>query len=155
MDFGELGKSVPQLALLGTKWMHINANRLPARMTLGLRPGAAAGLNADAFLRAVTKADKVGPAELTGTVDLTKAGGAGLAGDLAKQAGAKATAVPFRAFLDDQGRVAKLVLGMPAVGGQKAELIIEYRDIGTAEKIAAPKPAETITAPDTLYQMFG
>jgi len=156
MDFGALGQSVPQLALLGSKWMHIDSRRLPARMTLGLRPGSAAQIGADGYLKSITKVEKVSPTALTGQLDLTKSTATGISADVVKQLGAKAKTIPFIATLDGEGRLARLVLKMPAVAGQPAgDLSVEYSGVGTAPKITRPAAADTIAAPETLYQMFG
>jgi hypothetical protein len=136
-------------------WMHLDIAKLPANNSLGLKPGEFDPVGAAKFLRAVATAEQVDADTIKGTMDLTKADGAGgIEGKTLQSLGAKAKAMPFEATVDGEGRLSKLVLDMPAMDGEPAQRFsVTYSDFGTPVEVS--KPTGKITeAPEAIYGTF-
>ena len=123
----------------GKTWRKMNA--AGGKGTLG-------SFNATDTIKSLESATDVtwaGHDEVTGTIDLAKAGqqlGVG-AGDLAK---ITTKTIPFEAGFDGDGRLVRYSLTMPAVGSEKAtKMDMTYSDFGLPVKVAAP-PASEIAA---------
>ncbi|GIJ44726.1 hypothetical protein Val02_16120 [Virgisporangium aliadipatigenens] len=111
-------------------------------------------LFARSFLATATdvKADAAGA--YSGTLDLTKVTGAAkqAADVLAKDAGAKATAIPFTATVDAQGRLASFTTTFPgADDGKDMPWELKIQEIGGTATVAQPAPSTVTEFPASEY----
>lgn len=152
----DLWVKVPGVTAAG-KWMHVDVARLPEGANVGLRPGQIDPANTAELLTSTTDVRQTGPRTYAGTLDLTDAVGiAGIDKVTIDGYGPAASAVPFRAGLDEQGRLAELTLDLPAVNGQRAApLEILYTDYGTTVVAQKPAAADVTEAPENLYTTLG
>lgn len=152
MDMG--GQSLPGMD--AGKWMHLDASRLPADNSLGLKPGEFDPVGAAKFLNAVGDAERSADGTIKGTLDMTKASGAmGITEEDLAEAGAQAKAVPFEAKVDGEGRLTSLVMDIPAMDGQPAQKVkATYSDFGTKVDVAKPPASEVTEAPEMIYDTF-
>jgi hypothetical protein len=152
----DLWVKVPGVTAAGT-WMHVDVARLPDGANVGLRPGQIDPANTAQLLSSTSDVRQTGPGTYAGTLDLTTvAGVAGLDRVTIGGYGRAASAVPFRAALDDQGRLAQLNLDLPAVNGQQAQpLEVLYTDYGTTVVANKPAPGEVVEAPESVYKTLG
>ncbi len=152
----DLYVKVPGVTEAG-KWMHVDTARLPEGGALGLRAGQIDPANTAQLLSSTTDVRQTGDRTYAGTLDLTKAAGvAGIDKVTIDGYGQAASAIPFRAGLDEQGRPAELTLDLPAANGQQAApLEILYTDYGTTVVANKPAASEVTEAPDNVYKTLG
>ena len=153
MDFGSPGSGIPGLDQLGDKWMRVDAERV-STVSLGLKPGADTSA-ADSIVKGVVSAERISDTEISGTIDLTKAGQPGVSADDLRALPAADRIAPFAATLDGEGRIAKIVIKMPAVAEFPAsDLTTTFADYGAAINVTKPAAAEVVAAPDMIYQFL-
>lgn len=149
------------LIKLPDTWQHIDPAKITDKEALKelaidfADPNSIDPAGAPAIVKAIVNVEETGEGAYQGTVDLTKAKDAGMVdADVVSKLGAKAKAVPFTAQLDEQGRLTKLTVNVPAAGKVKAhKLEATYADYGSAD--AAKKPAgETDEASDAIYEIL-
>ena len=152
LDLGAFGSFVPGLGGVGDRWLLIDTTKLnPNGLSASLVPTADSS-TIDAYIKGVVTAETVSPTEIKGTVDISKSAPVALPASELNKLTADQKVVPFTATLDDQGRVIKTVISMPAVAGYPAApLTTSYTDYGAAVTIQAPGATEIVAAPDTLY----
>ena len=139
-----------------TKWMHIDPAKAPGAARLGIKPGQDT-FGPESFLKGATEATVTSPTEITGKLDISKAAPVGVPADQLAKLSAEARNVAFTTTLDGQGRVTKLVIKMPAVGGYPAsDLALTYADWGVAASPAPaiPPAANTVEAPLLIYNFL-
>lgn len=138
------------------KWMHLDTTKLPATNWLGIRPGEFDPVSATKFIGAANEVKRTGDNTFTGTLDLSKTGGAmGITDKDITDAGAKGKAVPFEATTDAEGRLTKLIMDMPAMGGEDPiKVNTTYSDFGAPVSVTKPGADEVTEAPATTYEMF-
>jgi hypothetical protein len=140
---GPLGK----LAGTGRQWLHLSASQMTPASSLAVIPGDDPG-GALALARAVTAVQRAGPNGYTGTVDLTRTPKYSAA--TLKALGAKATAVPFTARTDAQGRLVQLTVDMSAVASGAGPASMSFSDFGVPVDVVRPPAAETTELPAEL-----
>lgn len=152
----DLYVKVPGVTTAG-KWMHIDVARLPEGANVGLRPGQIDPANTQRLLTSTASLQQTDPRTISGTLDLTKvAGVAGVDNVTIDGYGQAATAVPFRANLDDQGRLSVLTIDLPAAAGRPAQpLEVLYSDYGTTVAVQKPTGDQVTEAPESLYDTLG
>jgi len=152
MEFGALGVGIPGLAGIGDKWMHINKTKVRSGSALGLDPNAIAP---EHYIAGIVSAEKVSDSEIKGTIDLAKSAPPGIsAADVAKIP-VNARIVPFTATLDRDGRITRIVMTLPKVGQFPAsDLTVTFADYGTPVDVKKPAKAQTVEAPDLIYQFL-
>ncbi len=150
LDFGANNNN---LKISADKWFHVDTTRLGANPTLPVDPNGAA--NAANLLSGAVDVQRSDPKHFSGTLDLTKATGTTWLGqtDLSSVS-AKAKAVPFTATVDDQGRLSALRIDVSAVDPALTPVQSTYSDYGTTVTATRPDPAQTVEAPDSVYQLF-
>ncbi|HET6484401.1 MAG TPA: hypothetical protein VFG35_30755 [Actinoplanes sp.] len=150
----DLYLQVPGITKAGT-WTHVDVSRLPEGVNVGLRPGQIDPVNTSKLLSSSTDVRSTGATSYAGTLDLANAVGlAGVSQVTVDQSPAQR--VPFTAELDDQGRIAKLTVEIPAVNGQAAQpLEVLYSHYGVPVSVTKPAATEVTEAPDSLYNSLG
>jgi hypothetical protein len=141
-------------ALIGispTTWVHIDPAKAPGAARLGIAPGKDI-FGPDTYLKAVTTANVDSPTQVSGTMDLSKTTLPGLALTALGSASAP-PAVPFTVTLDSQGRIAKIVVNIPAVGTAvpAADLTTTYSNWGATVDATPPPASQTVEAPALVY----
>ncbi|MGW4463103.1 hypothetical protein [Micromonospora sp. NPDC004704] len=149
-------KDPRKLPTFPDEWMLLNYSRMhvdtpmPPRYT---EPdvGGVWGL-----LSHATSVNESEPGIFTGRVDL--AGGAAekyLSEEAVQKLGDTGVWLPFRATLDQQGRLATMAVSVPKVGDTAAyEHTITYRNYGTTPTISLPDPTTPLHPPLTLYNLL-
>jgi hypothetical protein len=142
---------------LGTKWLHIDVQRLSADSNLGFTPGEFDPASSERLLKTAAEVRQVGDRDFVGTLDLTKATGIATIGDkVAVNLGDDAKNVPFEASTDEQGRLVLLKISLPAATGSPQRTIeTRYSDFGTAVVVQRPPASDVIEAPDLVYKTLG
>jgi len=152
MDFGSLGAAIPGFGSIGDKWMHIDKAKVKPGSVLTVDPNS---IGVEHYVKGVVSAEKSGDTEIKGTIDLAKSAPVGVdAGDIANLPAAERIA-PFTATLDGDGRISKIVIMMPKVGQFPASaLTTTFTGFGAAVEVAKPAAAQTVEAPDLIYQFL-
>jgi hypothetical protein len=150
-------EGVTGLPKLPKKWMLIdpakveNDDDIPLAYDNETDPG-----EAGAVLRAIVDVQRTGAGTYAGTTDLTQQGDADIV-DAArlKALGELAKAVPFEATVDDQGRLTRTVVKIPAAGRTKASrYAITYAGYGTTPTPAVPGADEQQKATKEAYELL-
>lgn len=156
IDMGEAAK-LPGLELAtGKKWLHVDRSKIENFADLGIDVTRTDFLSLRAMLGSAQSVQAAGERKYTGTLDLSKDENSPLTdGDLLDALGTKASAVPFTATLDAQGRLVELVLDVPAAGEAKAQqLKIALSEYGAVTFPAAPTGGDVVEAPAGVYEML-
>ena len=135
------------------RWWHLSVSRFPSGSTFRLLVDPLFGIT---FLTTARNVRQDVPGTFTGTLDVTKVAAGGVTNQiadlLAKGDPAGATAVPFTATVDSQGRLAGVkatFTGVSKSGRLSYELkIVEY---GATAPAVRPSRAETVDAPPEAY----
>ncbi|WP_327002451.1 hypothetical protein OHA72_46215 [Dactylosporangium sp. NBC_01737] len=135
------------------RWWHLSVSRFSSGSTFRLLADPLFGIK---FLTTARNVKQDAPGTFTGTLDVTKVAAGGVTNEIAdlfaKGDPAGATAVPFTATVDSQGRLAGVkatFTGVSKSGRVPYELkIVEY---GATAPAVRPSPAETIEAPPEAY----
>jgi hypothetical protein len=135
------------------RWWHLSLSQFPAGSTFRLLAHPLFGIK---FLTTARNVKQDAPGTFTGTLDVTKVAAGGLTDQiadlLAKGDPAGATAVPFTATVDSQGRLAGVkatFTGVSKSGRVAYELkIVEY---GATAPAVRPSRSETVEAPPEAY----
>lgn len=140
---GELGS---MLGAKADKWMHIDSSKLPADS-----PFAMSGSNpkdASKMIAATTDVTKDGDRSYQGVLDMTKAPGTD-AKSLAAL-GDKASAVPFTAAVDAEGRLVELVIDVESLAPGGGKMTTTYYDFGTDVSVKAPPAKDVVEMPKEM-----
>ncbi|MFB9235225.1 hypothetical protein ACFFWC_06685 [Plantactinospora siamensis] len=153
---GSAADSFPALKNYNGKYLHIDPTRAKGAQNLVFNFDQLDPAGSAALTKAVVDVHQTGTGQYAGTIDLTKATDAKMADQaLVTALGAQANSLPFTATLDDQGRLNKLAIQVPATTKTKAqELTVTYSDYGAATAAQKPPAGETQEAPPELYQLF-
>ncbi|MFY1675256.1 hypothetical protein ACN27G_35840 [Plantactinospora sp. WMMB334] len=150
-------EGVPGLESLNSgKYQHLDQSKIKGTGGLGFTFKDVDPAGSEALTRAVVDVQKTGEGTYTGTIDLTRATGAGMVNeDSVQLLGAEATNLPFEAKLDAEGRLSTMTIKLPAVGGGTAqELTVSYSDYGAASPATAPPASEVVEASPETYELF-
>ncbi|GAB7051597.1 hypothetical protein [Catenuloplanes indicus] len=149
LDFSKVENMTSALpdVMTGAKWVPLTD---PAVTELGGIPFPKPGddvVGATAAVRAVTDARATGDRTYAGTLDLTQVGPGvlrvGPTAELLAQLGDAASAVPFTATLDGEGRLLTFVYDVPAAGSVPANHVeLTLSGYGASQPPAKPDPAK-------------
>jgi hypothetical protein len=128
------------------KWMHIDAAKVPADSPFSME--ANDPRNAAEMLGASARVQKTGDRTFSGVLDMTKSPTADE--ESLKALGDKATAVPFTATADEQGRLVELVIDVAAIAPGSGKMTTTYSDFGTPVSVTAPPASEVIEMPKEM-----
>jgi hypothetical protein len=138
------------------QWMHVDASKLPAHTSLGIKPGEFDFVGGAHLLAGIVEAEETGDGQYRGTLDLTKASGSPFADEgTVSSLGDRAKAVPFEASVDGEGRLTNLKMDLGEVEGERLKLDATYSDFGGKVDLTAPAPGEFVEAPEMIYQFLG
>jgi hypothetical protein len=148
-------KGVTGLPKLPAKWLKLDRAKIKDAGTAPVYDGVDQG-NSGPLLDAATKVEDKGSGQYTGVIDLTQGSAAQvLEPDQMTALGAAAKAIPFRAKIGADKNLASLTLDIPAAGKAKAfQYSVNYRDYGSAPKIAVPAAGQAQDAPALAYQLL-
>jgi hypothetical protein len=129
-------------------WIHIDPAKAPGAGRLGIAPGQDI-FGPDTYIKAVTSANVVSSTLITGKLDPTRTTLPGLSATPIATTGGW----PFGATLDDQGRITKIVVSVPAMGTAvaAADLTSQYSNWETKVDATPPPAAQTVEAPALIY----
>jgi hypothetical protein len=150
------GKSILDEKADPDTWFHVDASKLSKDADFGVDVSQPDMLYVGTIVTAATTVQ--GDAHtITGTIDGTKitSEDAFLDSQTIKDVGAAASALPFTATLDDQGRLTKLVIDVPKAGDTAAgKWTVELSGYG--EQKALTKPSGTVKEMDSAQlELFG
>jgi hypothetical protein len=135
------------------RWWHLSVSRFPSGSTFRLLADPLFGIT---FLTTARNVKQDAPGTFTGTLDVTKVTAGGttkqIADLLAKGDPAGATAVPFTATVDSQGRRAAVkatFVGVSKSGRLPYE--VKIVEVGASAPAVRPSRAETVEAPPEAY----
>ncbi|MDP9795272.1 hypothetical protein J2S43_003784 [Catenuloplanes nepalensis] len=157
LDFSKVENMTSALpdVMTGEKWVPLTD---PAVTELGGIPFPKPGddvVGATAAVRAVIDARETGDNAYAGTLDLTQVGPGvlrvGPTAELLAQLGDAASAVPFTATLDGEGRLLTFVYDVPAAGAVPANHVeLTLSGYGASQAPAKPDPAEVANYDDAM-----
>jgi hypothetical protein len=131
----------PLAKVVGASWLHIDATKLKAGNSFNqLQNNDPAG--AQAMAKAMANVQKTGDRDFKGTLDLTKTPQYNK--DSLKAMGAKASAVPFTAKTDVEGRLVELTLDLQTVMAGAGTMKTTFSDFGTTVDVAKPAGAREL-----------
>jgi hypothetical protein len=151
MDLGGLNATVG----IPNKYMHLQQSKLKDQANLGLfntkddtDPAESAKL-----LKGVVDAQKVDATHYKVTFDLTQTTSSAVDAAVLTKLGDKAKSVPGTVTLDSQGRLSEVTVDLSAVDPQ-ATVKVTYSDYGAPVNVNPPPAADTVEAPQAVYDMF-
>ncbi|MEV0156208.1 hypothetical protein AB0H57_21110 [Micromonospora sp. NPDC050686] len=153
---GPMADAVPAFKEMKGKYQHLDRTRVKDADELKFDFAEVDPADSDKIIKAVVDVRKTGEGTYEGTLDATKVTDADLLDDeIVKGLGAKASAVPFTAKLDEQGRLTEFVVQVPASeSAPEQALTVTYADYGSATAVEAPPAAQVVEASEQTYQMF-
>ncbi|MFU8870647.1 hypothetical protein [Micromonospora sp. SL4-19] len=153
---GAMADSVPTFKAMKGKYQHLDRSKIKGTKELTFDFADVDPAGADKMINAITDVKQTGEGTYAGTLDATKATDSDLLdADTIKALGDKASAVPFTAKVDAQGRLTEFVVEMPAAGSAEAQtMTVTYADYGTAAAVKAPPAGKVVEASDQVYEMF-
>ncbi|MEU3453911.1 hypothetical protein ABZ671_09945 [Micromonospora sp. NPDC006766] len=153
---GPMADVVPGFKAMKGKYQHLDRSKLKGtakELNFDFSDVDPAG--AEKMIKAITDVKQTGEGTYEGTIDTTKATDADLLdADTIKALGDQASAVPFTAKVDAQGRLTELAVQVPAAGGTEAQTLTVTYEYGSAAAIQAPPAAQVVEASDQVYEMF-
>jgi hypothetical protein len=145
---GRIGSSI---GAAPGKWMHIDLAQVPA--TSALNPKNNDPSNAMRMLTTNSDVQRTGEHRFAGKLDLTKSTMVNPAA--LKSLGVKATAVPFTAQTDAEGRLTELVLELDALAAGAGKMTAKYSDYGAPVTVTAPPTAQVVEMPAKFRKAMG
>lgn len=152
---GAMATAVPEKLNSG-KYQHLDRTRIKGIDDLEFDFADVDPAGSEALTKAITEVRKTGEGLYAGTIDATKVAGSDVLDEATVKALAgQATALPFTAKLDAQGRLTELGIDVPAAGDAKAQnLLITYADYGATTPVQKPPADQVVEASDDVYEMF-
>lgn len=152
---GAMATAVPDKLNSG-KYQHLDRTRIQGIDDLEFDFSDVDPAGSEALTKAITEVRKTGEGLYAGTLDATKVTGSDmLDAATVKALAGQATAVPFTAKLDGQGRLTEFGLEVPAAGDTKAQnLLITYADYGATTPVQKPPADQVVEASDDVYEML-
>ncbi|MEU7876080.1 hypothetical protein [Dactylosporangium sp. NPDC049140] len=156
LDLGAMAEIYGVAQGNGKTWMHLDRSKVKDAESLGLSADETDMLDLKALLQSAQSVQAAGDRKYKGTLDLAKGAGSPMTDeDVIKALANKAASVPFTATLDAQGRLAELLIDVPAAGDKKAyQLKLTVTQYGSATVPAKPTGNAVIEAPATVYGFF-
>ncbi len=152
---GAMADAVPGFKAMKGKYQHLDRSKIKGAKALNIDFADVDPAGAEKMIKAITDVKQTGEGTYEGTIDATKATDADLLDDdIIKALGDKASAVPFTAKVDAQGRLTEFAVQTPAVGSAKAHTLTVTYDYGTGTAVQAPPAAQVVEASDQVYEMF-
>ncbi len=137
---------------VGSKWLHIDASKLPPGSGLDMMPnGDPAGVNN--MVQGLVDVERDGARGFKGTLDLTKS--PTIDKNTVKALGPKATAMPFTAQADEQGRLTAMEIDMKSLDPSAGTILVRYSDFGTPVDVEKPAADQVTEAPPALINSLG
>ncbi|MEU8263524.1 hypothetical protein AB0C02_23225 [Micromonospora sp. NPDC048999] len=153
---GPMADVVPGFKEMKGKYQHLDRSKLKGtakELSFDFADVDPAG--AEKMIKAIVDVKQAGEGTYEGTIDATKATDADLLdADTIKALGDQASAVPFTAKVDAQGRLTEFAVQIPAAGGAEAQTLTVTYDYGAATAVQAPPAAQVVEASDQVYEMF-
>lgn len=143
----------PVGTLFGTddQWLHLDAADLPPTSNFNVMSGDDP-VSVRAMVDAATKVERTGPAAFAGVLDLSKT--AKYSPQTLSALGAKASAVPFTARVDGQGRLIELTTDLSTIASGAGTVRIRFSDFGVKVEVERPPAAETTEVPSDLKSVI-
>ncbi|GAB3837235.1 hypothetical protein ACFPIJ_17020 [Dactylosporangium cerinum] len=150
-DFGE--ELNQRWGFPGDTWMLIDTSKASDSATLPVDEAGAPRFGVtDLFKHGLTQVQRTDATHFTGTVDMTAADSVfAPSGDVVKDAGGKAKAVPFTATVDSQGHLTVFTVNGASIDPELA-VKLTFADFGAVPPVT--RPANAITAPTAVYALF-
>ncbi|MFF3857409.1 hypothetical protein [Micromonospora sp. NPDC002575] len=153
---GPMADAIPGAKERKGKYQHLDRSKIKNAKDLQFDFADVDPAGSEALAKAITDVKKTGEGTYEGTLDATKATDSDvLDADIVKGLADKASAVPFTAKLDAQGRLTEFLIKVPAAGSAKAQdLKVTYADYGAATAVQQPPADKVVEASDQVYEMF-
>ncbi len=149
MKFG--GSLGSMLGGAGGKWMHVDATKVPEGSAFSMR--GSNPKDASKMIAATTGVEKTGDGSFKGVLDMTRTPGANTKS--LEALGAKATAVPFTARVDAEGRMTELVIDVETLAPGAGKVTTRYSDFGTPVSVDAPPASQVMEMPKEMLGVLG
>jgi hypothetical protein len=133
------------------QWLHLEAADLPETSTFNVITGDDP-LGVRATVDAVTEVKRTGTGSFAGLVDLTRT--PRYSKQTLSALGAKASAVPFTARIDGQGRLIELTTELSALVSGAGTATTRFSDFGVPVEVERPPADETTEAPSDLRSVL-
>lgn len=147
---GDLSQLPPTMKAINRRWVVLDASKVSAPQYKTAGPADVEKIASE--IRDVKRVDST---HFTGTIDLSDTTAFGLDSSQAKALGNKAMAIPFTATIDDQHRLAQLVIQVPTAGAESAETTtITFTKVGEPVTLTAPPASSVVQPPADLYKVL-
>jgi hypothetical protein len=135
----------------GDQWLHLSAADIPAESSFNVITGDdPAGVAA--MVNAATEVERTGKDGFAGVLDLTRT--PKYSARTLTALGAKASAVPFTAKTDAQGRLIMLTTDLSAIVSGAGTATTRFSDFGVAVDVEQPPAGETTELPAQLKSVI-
>jgi hypothetical protein len=135
----------------GDKWLHVDSSKLPEGSAFSMQ--GSNPKDASKMIAATAGVEKTGDRSFKGVLDMTRAPGANARS--LESLGAKATAVPFTAQVDAQGRMTELVIDVETLAPGAGTMTTRYSDFGTPVSVEAPPASQVTEMPKEMLGVVG
>ncbi len=135
----------------GTKWMHVDASKMPTGSSLSLERNDPR--NTAKMLSTTSDVTKTGTGDYSGTMDYSKA--PGITAELLKGLNGTDTLVPFTAEVNSGGYLTHMTMDLEAIAQGAGKVDATYSDFGSKVDISAPAKSQTVEMPASVLQSFG
>jgi hypothetical protein len=133
------------------QWLHVAAADLPATSNFKIMTGDdPAGVRA--VVDAATEVERTGANSFAGVLDLTRT--SKYTAQTLASLGSKASAVPFTAKIDQQGRLIQLTTKLSAIVSGAGSATTRFSDFGVAVEVQRPPADETTELPSDLKSVI-
>jgi hypothetical protein len=146
---------LPVAGVNSNQWLHVAGGKIKSLAAVGIKdindPSGASNLSTS-----VASVRKSGDHSFTGTLDLTRgSNGIGLDDVAVAQLGDKVGSVPFEASVNNEGRLERWKMTIPASGASQAiSYEVGYSDFGRVPALNRPPANEVAEAPEAVYKML-
>lgn len=131
----------------GTKWLHTTTEKVKDGSLLDVSKDSP-----EAWADAVVDVERDGANGYKGTIDVTKV--KSLPEEVAQELDDKATAVPFTATVDDQGRLTSMAINMNNISLGMGVMKTTYSAFGEPVTVTPPAAADIVEMPQSILDQL-
>ncbi|MDG4767589.1 hypothetical protein O7632_26365 [Solwaraspora sp. WMMD406] len=140
-----------EMAEMSDVWLHVDTSKIPDGSAFDMMPdGDPAG--AANMIEGLVDVEWTSDTTMSGTIDMTKSSTADP--EMLDALGDRATAVPFTATLDDEGRLVELVVDTASLAPGMGTIEARYSNFGAPVSVEAPTDGEIMPLPDAMLGML-
>ncbi|MEV7232099.1 hypothetical protein AB0M79_34600 [Polymorphospora sp. NPDC051019] len=156
IDYGDELNKAAGIDAWSDKYLLVDQTRVPDLLDPPRDSDDPDPASAAALLQTAARMSEIGSGDYRGYVNLSKVTDSMLVDEEIREAlGGATTSIPFRARIDEEGRLVELTISTPAAGEFEARSTkIVYNQFGSAIPPRRPTAAQSMPAPETAYELL-